>query len=129
MFKAMKDNKIIAIANKKVGYMIVDDVKQEVELTPESYFPCLNYDEIVEDTEHTEDDYDQYNGEYLLKSEIPFDKEGRIAELKAILNSTDYKIIKCSECSLAGVELPYDVVELHAARQALRDEINELEGE
>ena len=55
-------------------------------------------------------------------------KQARIAELKAELNSTDYKIIKCSECSLAGEELPYDIAELHVARQALRDEINELEG-
>ena len=54
-------------------------------------------------------------------------KQQRIAELKGQLNSTDYKIIKCSECSLAGIELPYDIVELHAERQALRDEINELE--
>lgn len=55
-------------------------------------------------------------------------KQQRIAELKAELNSTDYKIIKCSECSLAGVELPYDITELHTERQALRNEINELEG-
>ena len=54
-------------------------------------------------------------------------KQARIAELKLALNSTDYKIIKCSECSLAGEELPYDIAELHAQRQALRDEINELE--
>lgn len=54
-------------------------------------------------------------------------KQAQIAELKAELAGTDYKIIKCSECSLAGVELPYDVVALHTARQALRDEINELE--
>lgn len=54
-------------------------------------------------------------------------KQARIAELKAQLNSTDYKIIKCSENSLAGIELPYDIAELHAQRQALRDEINELE--
>lgn len=54
-------------------------------------------------------------------------KQMRIAELKAQLESTDYKIIKCSECSLAGVELPYDIVALHIERQALRDEINELE--
>lgn len=45
-----------------------------------------------------------------------------IAELKAQLNSTDYKIIKCSECSLAGTELPYDIAALHAQRQAIRDE-------
>ena len=56
-------------------------------------------------------------------------KEMRIAELKAQLDGTDYKIIKCSEYSLAGVELPYNVAELHTERQALRDEINELEGE
>ena len=56
-------------------------------------------------------------------------KQRRIAELKAQLDGTDYKIIKCSECSLAGVELPYDIAALHAERQALRDEINQLEGE
>lgn len=56
-------------------------------------------------------------------------KQRRIAELKSQLNGTDYKIIKCSECSLAGEDLPYDIAELHAQRQALRDEINELEAE
>ena len=56
-------------------------------------------------------------------------KQMRIDELKAQLDGTDYKIIKCSECQLAGVELPYDVVALHAERQAIRDEINQLEGE
>ena len=52
----------------------------------------------------------------------------QIAELKRQLESTDYKVIKCSECQLLGMELPYDVEELHAQRQALRDQINELEG-
>lgn len=56
-------------------------------------------------------------------------KQARIAELQSQLASTDYKIIKCSECQLAGEELPYDIVALHAERQALRDEINELQGE
>jgi hypothetical protein len=56
------------------------------------------------------------------------EKKARIAELKGELSSTDYKIIKCSECSLAGAEMPYDVVALHAQRQAIRDEINKLEG-
>lgn len=54
-------------------------------------------------------------------------RQMRINDLKAQLDSTDYKIIKCSECSLAGVDLPYDIAELHAQRQAIRDEINELE--
>ena len=50
-----------------------------------------------------------------------------IERLKAELSATDYKIIKCSEYSLNGQELPYDIAELHAQRQALRDRINELE--
>ena len=53
MYKAMKDNKIIAVSDT------------------DSEFPCLVKDEVIEDTEHVSDDYDQYNGEYLLKSEIP----------------------------------------------------------
>ena len=53
MYKAIKDNKIIAI----------NDTDRE--------FLCLVKDEVVEDIEHNFEDYDQYNGEYLLKSEIP----------------------------------------------------------
>lgn len=55
-------------------------------------------------------------------------KERRIKELKALLADTDYKIIKCSEYQLAGLDLPYDIVALHAQRQEIRDEINKLEG-
>ena len=51
----------------------------------------------------------------------------QIAELKAKLSATDYKVIKCSECQLLGIEMPYDVAELHAERQAIRDQINQLE--
>lgn len=57
------------------------------------------------------------------------EKERRIAELKAQLSATDYKIIKCSEYSLNGQELPYDIAALHEERQAIRDEINRLESE
>lgn len=58
MYKAIKDNKIIAISDT------------------DNEFLCLIKDEVIEDTEHTTADYDQYkydqyNGEYLLKSEIP----------------------------------------------------------
>ena len=53
--------------------------------------------------------------------------QNQIDELKAQLESTDYKIIKCSECDFVGKEMPYDVQELHAERQAIRDEINMLE--
>ena len=52
MFKAIKDNKIIAI--NETGD-----------------FPCLVYDSVIEDTEHTCDDYEQVNGEFLLKQDVP----------------------------------------------------------
>lgn len=54
--------------------------------------------------------------------------EREIAALKERLAGTDYKVIKCMECSLLGEPLPYDAAELHEERQAVRDEINGLEG-
>ena len=53
----------------------------------------------------------------------------QIDSLKAQLSATDYKIIKCSEAQLVGEELPYNIEELHNERQALRDQINELEAQ
>ena len=47
--------------------------------------------------------------------------------LKSKLSSTDYKITKCMEYQLSGMGLPYDIEQLHAERQALRDRINEIE--
>lgn len=53
MYKAIKDNKIIAISDT------------------DSEFFCLVKDTVETDDTHTTADYDQYNGEYLLKDEIP----------------------------------------------------------
>ena len=50
-----------------------------------------------------------------------------IIKLQEELDNTDYKIIKCSEYQLAGLEIPYNIAELHANRQRLRDKINELQ--
>lgn len=63
----------------------------------------------------------------IAKPEPEPDYEAQIATLKEGLAATDYKIIKCSEAQLVGEELPYNVTELHTERQALRDQINELE--
>ena len=38
----------------------------------------------------------------------------------------DWKVAKYQEYVLAGQEPPYDIAELHAKRQAVRDRINEL---
>ena len=56
-------------------------------------------------------------------------KAEKVKALKAQLSATDYKVIKCSECQLLGQDMPYDVAELHAQRQVIRDEINRLEQE
>ena len=74
-----------------------------------------------------------YNGDWYVAGYAPekpqelINKE-EIQELKKQLDVTDYKIIKCSEYSLAGKELPYDIEYLHTQRQAIRDRITELEG-
>lgn len=50
-----------------------------------------------------------------------------IWELKSKLAETDYKIIKCSEASMSGEEMPYDLAAVIEERDAWRAEINELE--
>ncbi len=52
----------------------------------------------------------------------------RIMQLKSNLAGTDYKIIKMYEYTLMGLEVPYDIADIHMARQVIRDEINVLEG-
>ena len=90
-------------------------------------------------------DFSDYTTTYrLLDDEVQYSNDGsiwvepethpyeptiqdQINALKKELESTDYKIIKCSECQLLGQDMPYDVAELHEKRQAIRDEINKLE--
>ena len=72
-------------------------------------------------------------GDYLESRELPKPSEEELKKteinaLKKQLDETDYKIIKCSEYSLVGKELPYDIEYLHTQRQAIRDRITELEG-
>lgn len=50
----------------------------------------------------------------------------RIDKLKKLLSDSDYKVVKCMECKMLKLTLPYDLKELHEQRQAWRDEINEL---
>lgn len=55
------------------------------------------------------------------------EKANQIIKLKAELKATDYKVIKNYEFVMAGFEPPYNIEELHAERQLVRDEINGLE--
>lgn len=76
---------------------------------PEPYVPTE--EEIVE--------YERQNEIQSLSSQI--------SNLKEQLNSSDYKIIKSYEYSLANKEMEYDIETLHEERQALRNQINTLE--
>ena len=88
-------------------------------ITNPNLTPIIGYIEVID--ENGEHVYEKLSGcEEPQKTEVDLLKE-QIAQ-------TDYKVIKCSECSLAGIELPYDIKVLNEERQALRDRINELEG-
>lgn len=51
----------------------------------------------------------------------------RIKALKQQLTDSDYKIIKAYEAQLANGVVTYDFEQVHAERQKMRDEINDLE--
>ena len=60
--------------------------------------------------------------------------EQKIRNLESDLSSTaseigDWKIAKCMEYQVNGLEMPYDLEQLHKKRQAVRDKINQLQEE
>lgn len=95
---------------------------EEREITP-------TVTEYEQPTQDIIDLVDGKNFSYIDEAMALIDKpnEAKIAELKTQIQATDYKIIKCSEYQLKGLELPYDINALHTERQALRNMINELE--
>lgn len=109
MYKAIKDEKIIAIS----------DLDNE--------FPCLVKDEVIEDTEHVADDYDQYNGEYLLKSEIPAPTHDEQSEKRALAYQQEVDPITSHIQRLRDAEqteeISAEIAELIAERDAKVEEI------
>lgn len=60
--------------------------------------------------------------------------EGQIRELIAELDAPnsaigDWKVVKCYEAKLQDLQFPYDLNELMAARQQVRNQINELQNQ
>lgn len=108
MFKVIKDDKIVAVLD-------TDEVVG------------LNYDEIIEDTEHTADDYDQYNGEYLLKSEIPAPTHEEQSEKRALAYQNEVDPITAHIQRLRDTEQTEEIIaeiaELIAERDAKVEEI------
>ena len=70
MYKVIKDNKIIAINET-------------------DNFPCLIYDEIVEDTEHQVSDYKHYDGEFTLHNIEKDNEEAKQARANAYAAEVD----------------------------------------
>jgi len=70
MYKAIKDNKIIAICEN-------------------DYFPCLIYDEVEEDNEHTCDDYKCYGDEFTLHNIEKDNEEAKQARVNAYTHEVD----------------------------------------
>lgn len=63
--------------------------------------------------------------------------ENKQSEINSLMSSLtsgasdigDWKVSKYQEYALAGMKAPYDIKELHAKRQAVRDQINTLREE
>lgn len=92
------------------------------------YVPSIQ--PTVQDGEVSVDSYKEENGKLVQYWEVKVDSvyiQKKIDNLKEVLSSSDYKVIKCQEASLIGEQMPYDVDELHKERQSIRDEINRLE--
>lgn len=108
-------------ASKLTGWKPVDLVDDTKLQCPENYsVRIIPYDA---------GDKISYRYEQKFNAKIV---QKRISDLKESLTSTDsnigdYRITKCYEASLIGLDMPYDVADLHQARQAVRDEINQLE--
>ena len=61
-------------------------------------------------------------------NELENEKRLLIADLTAPSSDVgDWKVIKNIEYTLAGLEPPYDPVEVHEKRKKVRDRINEIE--
>lgn len=111
MYKAIKDDKIIAISDT------------------DSEFFCLVKDEVVEDTEHTVADFDQYNGEYLLIDDIPkpsHDEQSKQREMAYIAESDPITAhISYLQRKEQTPEIIAEIAQLEAKQEEIRNAIKE----
>lgn len=91
MYKAIKDNKIIAISDT------------------DAEFFCLVKDSVEIDETHTTADYDQYNGEYMLKSDIPAPTQDEQSEKRAMAYQAEVDPITCHINRLKDEEQTPDI--------------------
>ena len=109
MFKAIKDSKIIAISEN------------------DSEFKFLVKDTVDVDTNHTCNDYAQYNGEYLLKEDVPPPTQEEQEALRAEAYRVEVDPITCHIDRLKDEENPDEdrIAELKEERETKVQEIKE----
>lgn len=61
---------------------------------------------------------------YMLSTDLV---EKEIDRLKKELTDSDYIVIKSYEAAMIGKSVEYNMSDIHASRQAIRDKLNELE--
>lgn len=111
---------------RKTAEQIIANYDLKEILTPQDFTGnCGDY-------EYTEKDGKIYL--VRLKTEIETQRQLtaakiKISALKQQLKDTDYKVMKCAENQLLGLDMPYDVTDLQRQRQAWREEINVLEAQ
>ena len=104
----------------------IEEIEEEenTKYSYDTYRLNMCYDENIE--EKIRSDFERYLN-IAIEKEKKKTADEEISKLQEELNNTDYKIIKCSEYQLAGLEIPYNIADLHANRQRLRNKINELQ--
>ena len=111
MYKAIKDDKIIAISD-----------------TDREFF-CLVKDSVVEDTEHVADDYEQYNGEFLLKADIPVEVPTRsqmhVLRKQAYASTTDLATLERLRRIAVGEWTEQDEIDYIEVMREMSAEIKE----
>lgn len=106
MYKAIKDNKIIAINET-------------------NNFPCLVYDEVIEDTEHQVSDYKHYDGEFTLHNIEKDNKEMKQARADAYAVEVDPITAHIQRLKDESPIPEGEIAELIAEREAKVQEIKE----
>lgn len=106
MFKAIKDNKIIAI--NETGE-----------------FPCLVFDEVIEDTEHQVSDYKHYDGEFTLHNIEKDNEEARQNRANAYALEVDPITAHIQRLKDESPAPEGEIAELIAERTAKVEEIKQ----
>lgn len=114
MYKAIKDNHIIAISDTDAEFL------------------CIVKDEVVEDAEHTVNDYslyyyDERNAEYLLNADIPAPSDDEQSAKRELAYTKEVDPITCHINRLKDEEQTEEIIseieQLIAERTAKVEEI------